>query len=110
MVTVLLVAGCQARSEKAPPPPPPPASSSQITAAECPRFLAKARATIQAMGAKAGMTYNAQMEAKAVADCVADVAAGRPLVLGRCVLDAPSEDAVHRCFPTYEQVMTREAP
>ncbi|CAN5917111.1 hypothetical protein BH11MYX3_BH11MYX3_06150 [soil metagenome] len=102
-VLVLLVAGCQTADK-------PAAASPQFTADDCPRFLAKARGTIQAMGAKAGMTYNEQMEASAVKDCRADLAAGRPMALGRCVLAATSEDAVHQCFPTYEQLMNGKAP
>ncbi len=99
VVCMLLLAGCQS-TEK----PPSPAA---FTAEDCQRFLTKARATIQAMGAKGGMTYNEQMEAVAVKDCRADLAAGKPMVLGRCVLDAASEDAVHKCFPTYDQLMNR---
>ncbi len=107
-VIVLLLFGCQSSGDK--PPPPAPLSPSQVTADDCQRFLTKARATIQAMGAHAGMTYTEQMEATAAKDCRADIAAGRPMALGRCVLDAPNEGAVHKCFPTYDQLMTKQAP
>ncbi len=100
---MLLVVSCQ-NADK------PPSTIAPFTAADCPRFLAKARATIQAMGAQAGMTYNEQMEASAVKDCRADVVAGRPMALGRCVLDARNEQAVHQCFPTYEQLTNRKLP
>ena len=103
LLFVLLV-GCQSRDGKA----APPASSSRITAEECPRFLQKARATITELGAHAGVPYTQQIEASAERDCRADVAAGKPMVLGRCVLDAKDEAAVHMCFPTYDQLTSRK--
>ncbi len=100
----VLLLGCQSREDK----PAPPAASSQITADECPRFLQKARATITELGAHAGVPYTQQIEASAEKDCRADVAAGKPMLLGRCVLDAKDEAAVHACFPTYDQLTSRK--
>lgn len=101
---LVLLLGCQSRDDKA----APPVSTSRITADECARFLQKARATITELGAHAGVPYTQQIEASAERDCRADVAAGKPMVLGRCVLDAKDEDAVHACFPTYDQLINKK--
>jgi hypothetical protein len=97
-----LLAGCQTSTSQ------PPAPRSTITADECPRFLAKARATITELGAHAGVPYTHEIEQTAERDCRADVAAGKPMALGRCVLDATDEAAVHACFPTYDQLVNRK--
>jgi hypothetical protein len=102
----LFVLGCQ--SEKAAPPPPPPVSS--ITPQECRIFLVKARATLQQLGSRVSIPYTQQIEETAIKDCEADVKAGKPMLLGRCVLDAKTEDEVHKCFPTYEQLNDRKTP
>lgn len=91
MLVVML--GCQSSAPRA-----------GIAADDCPKFLAKAHATIEEMGARAKLPYTAEMEANAERDCRADVAAGKPMVLARCVLDAPDDAGVHACFPTYDQL------
>jgi hypothetical protein len=101
---VVLSIGCQAKDS--PPSSPKPA----ITAAECGLFLTKARPTIEALAKRTGMAYTKQIEDSALKDCVNDVAAGQPMLLPRCVLDARSEAAVHACFPTYDAVMTGKTP
>jgi len=99
----LLAIGCQSTDKAAP-------QKAQITADDCPRFLAKARRTIEEMGHHANLQYTPEIEASALKDCLADVAAGKPMVLPRCVLDATSEAAVHACFPTYDSLTNRKAP
>ena len=59
------------------------------------------------MGSAAGMSYSQAIEDQAIKDCEADVAAGRPTSLMKCVLAANTTDAVKSCFPTYDQVMHR---
>lgn len=103
----LVVLGCQ--SDKAAPPPPPTTSSS-ITPQECRIFLVKARATMQELGSRVSVPYTQQMEETAIKDCEADVTAGKPMTFGRCILDAKSEDEVHKCFPTYDQLKDRKTP
>ena len=103
----LVVLGCQ--SEKAAPPPPPKPVST-ITPQECRIFLVKARATMQELGSRAGVQYSQSIEENAIRDCEADVTAGKPMQLGRCVLDAKNEDEVHACFPTYDQLKDRKTP
>lgn len=86
--------GCKAKET----PPPKPA----ITAAECGTFLTKARPTIEELGKRGGMTYTRGMEDNALKDCVADVAAGNPMLFARCVLDAKNDTEVHACFPAWD--------
>lgn len=99
-LVVVLLLGCQTSDPKGGPTAP----RSSITAEECALFLAKARATITELGARAGVPYTQDIEASAAKDCRADVAAGKPMALGRCVLDAKDEAAVRACFPTYDQL------
>lgn len=93
------VLGCQS-AEKASAPAPGPA----ITSAQCGLFLTKARPVLEEMATRSGMTYTKQIEDSALADCRADVAAGKPMAFARCVLDAPSDQALHACFPPYDAV------
>lgn len=97
----VLVLGCQS-SEKATPEPAP-----QITAASCRPFLVKARFVLEEMGSAAGMQYTQSIEERAIKDCEADVAAGRPTELMKCVLAANETEAVRKCFPTYDQVKAK---
>lgn len=92
----IVLIGCQSRDEPKPAP--------QITSAQCRPFLVKARFYLQEMGSAAGMNYTQSIEEKAIKDCEADVAAGRPTELMKCVLAANETEAVRRCFPTYQQV------
>ena len=93
---LVLVLGCQS-SEKAAPVP-------EISAAQCRPFLVKARFVLQEMGSAAGMNYSQSIEESAIKDCEADVAAGRPSELMKCVLASNTTDGVRACFPTYDQV------
>jgi hypothetical protein len=101
----LLVAtliGCKAKET----PPPKPA----ITAADCGMFLTKARPTIEELGKRGGMTYTRQMEDNALKDCVADVAAGKPMLFPRCVLDAQNDAELHACFPAWDALAPERKP
>jgi hypothetical protein len=91
-----LLFGCQAKDS----PPAKPA----ITAADCGTFLTKARPVIEELAKRSGMTYSKQIEDNALRDCVADVAAGKPMLFPRCVLDAPNEAALRACFPAYDAI------
>lgn len=90
----VLMLGCKAKET----PPPKPA----ITASECGLFLTKARPVIEELAKRTGMTYTKQIEDNGLRDCVADVAAGKPMQFARCVLDAQNETALHDCFPAYD--------
>ncbi len=98
-VCVVLLA-CQT-SDKA---PPAPSKAPEITAASCRPFLVKARFLLEEMGTKAGMPYSQSIEEGAIKQCEADITAGRPVALMRCVLAAKTTDEVRACFPTLEQV------
>ena len=87
---------------------PPPKSA--ISAAECGMFLTKARPTIEDLAKRSGMTYTKQIEDNALRDCVADVAAGKPMLFPRCVLDAQTDTALHACFPAYDVLTTERKP
>jgi hypothetical protein len=103
---LLVILGCQ--TEKTATPPPPAVSA--ISVQECKLFLVKARATLQELGSRVNVSYTDQIETRAIKDCEDDVAGGKPMRLGRCVLDATTEDAVHKCFPTYDQLKDRKTP
>lgn len=105
---LVFVLGCQ--SEKAGKAAKgEPAAPVEITAASCRPFLTKARVVLQEMGSAAGMSYTQTIEEQAIKDCEADLAAGRPSDLMKCVLAANTTDAVRACFPTYDQVKQRGA-
>lgn len=101
LLVVALIA-CKAKET----PPPRPA----ITAAECGTFLTKARSTIEELGKRGGMTYTRKMEDTALADCVADVAAGKPMLFPRCVLDAQNDTELHACFPAWDALTPGRKP
>ena len=96
---LVFVLGCQS-TEKAKPAP-------EIDATACRPFLVKARFVLQEMGSAAGMNYTQSIEEQAIKDCEADVKAGRPTELMRCVLAANETEAVKKCFPTYDQLKAR---
>ena len=96
----MVLLGCQSREKAAPPPP-------AISAADCRPFLVKARFVLQEMGSAAGMNYTQSIEEKAIKDCEADLATGKPSELMKCVLATNTTDGVRACFPTYEQVKAR---
>ena len=93
---------CQAKETQ----PPKPA----ITAADCGTFLTKARPTIEELGKRGGMIYTKHMEDNALKDCVADVAAGKPMLFPRCVLDAQNDTEMHACFPAWDALKPERAP
>lgn len=95
--------GCQG-SEPAPQPATATAPVSAITAAQCGLFLTKARPVLEELATRSGMAYTKPIEDSALRDCQADVAAGKPMVFARCVIDAPTEAALHACFPAYDAV------
>jgi len=94
--------GCQAKDA-----PPPPAPVPAFTASECGLFLTKARPVLEELATRSGMTYTKTIEDSALRDCLADAAAGKPMRFPRCVLDAPTETALHACFPAYDAVTDR---
>ena len=98
IAALFVLLGCQSSDKAAPPAEPP------ITAAACKPFLVKARFVLKEMGSAAGMNYSDAIEAQAIKDCEADVVAGRPTSLMRCVLAANTTEGVRQCFPTYDQV------
>ena len=98
---LVLVVGCQTEKKTA---------SAEITAASCRPFLTKARFVLQEMGSAAGMNYTQSVEEKAIKDCEADLATGKPSDLMTCVLAAQTTDAVRACFATYDQVMRPGKP
>jgi len=89
LVAIALTAACA--KEEAPPPP--------FTAADCGLFLTKARATLEDLAKSSGMTYTKAIEDNALRDCIADAAAGKPMLFPRCVLAAETETAMRACFP-----------
>ena len=94
---LVFVLGCKSHDKPATPEP-------EINAAACRPFLVKARFVLQEMGSAAGMNYTQSIEETAIKQCEADVAAGKPNELMRCVLATNTTDGVRQCFPTYDQV------
>jgi hypothetical protein len=50
------------------------------------------------------------MEDNALKDCVADVAAGKPMLFPRCVLDAQNDTELHACFPAWDALAPERKP
>ncbi len=105
MRAALLFAALIACKAKETPPPTP-----AITPADCGTFLTKARPTIEELAKRGGMTYTKHMEDNALKDCVADVAAGKPMLFPRCVLDAKTDTELHACFPAWDALTPGQKP
>jgi hypothetical protein len=98
IAAVLLVSACQDSTANKKP------AAAAKTGDDCKLFLTKARGVLQQLSTAAGVTWNSSMEETALADCRADLAAGKRAQLIDCVLGAKDEAAVQGCFPRFEEL------